>query len=69
MITAVAIYEWLHDRLPVLVDCRPIYAWAALREVGFQIAAVSALSMWGLPVEIVLAKAGGGEDTRPAVRL
>jgi ubiquinone/menaquinone biosynthesis C-methylase UbiE len=68
--TAVAIYEWLHDRLPVLVDCRPIYARAALREAGFQIGAISALSMWGLPVEIVLARAGGaGMDTCSAVRL
>ena len=66
--TAVAIYEWLHDRLPVLVDCRPIYARAALRAAGFQIGAISALSMWGLPVEIVLARAGGaGMDIRPAV--
>jgi len=68
--TAVAIYEWLHDRMPVWVDCRPIHARAALSESGFQIAAVSVLSMWGLPVEIVLARAGGESmDNRPAVRL
>ena len=55
---AVRIYEWLHDRMPVAVDCRPICAQAALSEAGFQVAEVSSLSMWGLPVEVIMARAG-----------
>ncbi len=49
------IYEWFHAKMPSAVDCRPIYAQAALREAGFDLRAVTALSMWGLPVEINLA--------------
>jgi hypothetical protein len=43
------------------VDCRPIYAQEDLRAAGFEIASVDALSMWGLPVEIILAKRKGME--------
>ncbi len=49
------IYEWFHSRLPALVDCRPILAQASLREAGFDIKDVTSASMWGLPVEIILA--------------
>ena len=56
--TAVKIYEWFHEKMPVAVDCRPIYAQPALQEAGFHIQDVSAMSMWGLPVEIILAKKG-----------
>lgn len=54
--TAVKIYEWFHEKMPVAVDCRPIYVQADLTAAGFSIQAVSAMSMWGLPVEIILAK-------------
>lgn len=56
--TAVKIYEWFHEKMPVAVDCRPIYAQADLTTAGFNIQDVSALSMWGLPVEIILAQKG-----------
>jgi len=49
------IYEWFHARLPVLVDCRPIAAQAALHQTGFEITQVISQKMWRLPVEIVLA--------------
>jgi ubiquinone/menaquinone biosynthesis C-methylase UbiE len=52
---AVSIYEWFHEKMPTAVDCRPIYAQEDLRSAGFTIQDVTALSMWGLPVEIIIA--------------
>jgi ubiquinone/menaquinone biosynthesis C-methylase UbiE len=54
--TMLQIYEWVHARLPRYVDCRPIYAQQALERAGFQVISVDVQSMWGLPVEILLAK-------------
>jgi demethylmenaquinone methyltransferase/2-methoxy-6-polyprenyl-1,4-benzoquinol methylase len=56
--TAVKIYEWFHEKMPVAVDCRPIYAQADLTAAGFQVQDASAHTMWGLPVEIILAQKG-----------
>jgi demethylmenaquinone methyltransferase/2-methoxy-6-polyprenyl-1,4-benzoquinol methylase len=56
----VRIYEWFHEKMPNTVDCRPIYAQAALRQAGFEISDANTEVMWGLPVEIVLAKKAGG---------
>jgi demethylmenaquinone methyltransferase/2-methoxy-6-polyprenyl-1,4-benzoquinol methylase len=50
------IYEWAHEEFPRWVDCRPIFAQAALEEAGFRTADATEVSMWGLPVEVVLAK-------------
>ena len=52
---AVRIYEWLHEKMPAAVDCRPIFAQQALQEAGFQLSDITEMSMWGLPVEIILA--------------
>ena len=52
---AVSIYEWFHEKMPTAVDCRPILAQDDLTGAGFTIKDVTALSMWGLPVEIILA--------------
>jgi demethylmenaquinone methyltransferase/2-methoxy-6-polyprenyl-1,4-benzoquinol methylase len=50
------IYEWFHQILPSYVDCRPIYLQSALSLAGFLIQDVTRKWMWGLPVEICLAK-------------
>jgi len=50
------LYEWVHEKMPKYVDCRPIYARQSLEEAGFEVEEAAVKSMWGLPVEIVLAK-------------
>ncbi len=50
------IYKWAHRRFPRLVDCRPISVQEALEEARFQVQSRSLKSLWGLPVEIVIAR-------------
>lgn len=52
----VRLYEWAHHQWPHYIDCRPIWVQPALVKANFQILNVTAKSMWGLSVEIVLAK-------------
>jgi ubiquinone/menaquinone biosynthesis C-methylase UbiE len=49
-------YEWLHGVFPRLLDCRPIFAQDALNEAGFVTQDAALISMWGLPVEVILGK-------------
>ena len=53
---SVDIYEWFHRLMPNIIDCRPIYLGPALKETGFQIEETAIKMMWGLPVEIVIAR-------------
>lgn len=50
--------EWTHRRFPRLVDCRPIWVAASLEEAGFRVVDQEGGSLWGLPVDVVVATAG-----------
>jgi demethylmenaquinone methyltransferase/2-methoxy-6-polyprenyl-1,4-benzoquinol methylase len=62
--TMVRLYKWAHRTFPGVVDCRPIYARKALQEAGFEIQDDRILTMWDLPVEVVLARKPGGSNAR-----
>lgn len=52
------LYAWAHRKFPRYVDCRPIFVRQALEVAGFHVGDVTALSMWGLPVDIVVGSLG-----------
>lgn len=49
------LYEWGHDKFPSVLDCRPIFVQKALEAAGLQVREASRMSLWGLPIEIVVA--------------
>jgi ubiquinone/menaquinone biosynthesis C-methylase UbiE len=55
-----SLYEWAHRKFPNYLDCRPIYAREAVEKAGFRLTRAEEMSMFGLPVEIVLAKSKEG---------
>lgn len=50
------LYLRAHRRFPRLVDCRPVFARRLVEEAGFRIEEHETVSMWRLPVEIVLGR-------------
>ncbi len=54
----VRLYEWMHERFPNAIDCRPIFVRHSLKEAGFRIETVVERSKWGLPVTAALARSG-----------
>ncbi len=53
---SVHIYEWFHQKMPTLIDCRPIRAQESLESADFQIMENITKTMWRLPVSIISAK-------------
>jgi len=52
---AVRVYEWFHVRFPMLVDCYPIHLRQSIAAAGFEVEEACEKTMWGLPVEMVVA--------------
>ena len=48
-------YEWLHDRFPAALDCRPIHPRLALEAAGFAEAQSTTIPLWSLRAEAVVA--------------
>ncbi len=51
------LYEWLHERFPKALDCRPIPVQSLLCQADFTIQKHRRETMWGLPVSMTLATA------------
>jgi ubiquinone/menaquinone biosynthesis C-methylase UbiE len=54
------LYEWAHKVWPNYVDCRPIPVRQVLGEAGFHLVDSAGLSVWGLPVDVVVAEKQNG---------
>jgi len=53
---ALGLYEWVHQKWPKYVDCRPIYLEQSLRDAGYEIRRKEKLKLLRLlPLEIVVA--------------
>ena len=50
------LYIWLHQRFPTSIDCRPIKVVNRMEENGFSVQQVRKMSLYGLPVDVILAK-------------
>jgi len=50
------LYEWAHKKFPKYVDCRPIYVEQSIKDAGYSIKGKEKVKLFGLPVEIVVAK-------------
>ncbi len=50
------IYEWLHHYFPKWIDCRPIFLSQILSNAGFQVKRELLFPMFGLQVELVIAR-------------
>jgi ubiquinone/menaquinone biosynthesis C-methylase UbiE len=52
----VRLYEWGHQKYPQLLDCRPIFVQRALEAADFEVLEAHRKPLFGLPVEIVIAR-------------
>ena len=53
-------YEWLHQKMPTLIDCRPIFVDIALHEAGFNVQLKKRVSLLGIPADIAIGKNKSG---------
>ncbi|ASJ07276.1 hypothetical protein [Thermococcus pacificus] len=64
----VRLYEWLHERFPQYLDCRPIDLPEVVKGAGFVVVHEEEGRIFGLPVTIVIAlkpkRNHHGEGTR-----
>ena len=49
------LYEWIHNKWPKYVDCRPIYVEQSIREAGYLVKNKVKFRLFRLPGEIVVA--------------
>ncbi|MEN8172318.1 MAG: methyltransferase domain-containing protein [Chloroflexota bacterium] len=49
------LYNWAHISIPNYADCRPIYTIESVLQAGYRVKTILNKTMWGLPVEVVLA--------------
>jgi len=60
----VKLYEWLHEKFPNYIDCRPIFVRQSLESANFKIVDTTMMSLFGLDVEIVLANKTGEQKAK-----
>ena len=53
--TFLKLYEWLHNRLPKYIDCRPIYVEQAVTQAGYTVRNRERVRLFRLGGEIVVA--------------
>lgn len=53
---ATRIYLWFHQRLPRFVDCRPIPTVDLMGATGFSVLEHTRRRLWGLPVDVLVAR-------------
>lgn len=63
----VRLYEWLHNRFPAALDCRPIPTARLVEANNFKITAQKRMTMWGLPVCILCAQVVDPIQQNPGV--
>jgi demethylmenaquinone methyltransferase/2-methoxy-6-polyprenyl-1,4-benzoquinol methylase len=56
---SIRIYEWFHNLLPSIVDCRPLDLRRCIDGAGVELVEAIEKVMWGLPVEIITARKHG----------
>jgi ubiquinone/menaquinone biosynthesis C-methylase UbiE len=49
------LYEWIHNKWPKYVDCRPLYVEQSLIDAGYQIKSAEKVKLFRLPMEIIVA--------------
>ena len=52
----IKLYQWAHQKWPVYIDCRLIDARSEIEQAGFHIEQLVHMSLFGLPVDIILAR-------------